>query len=208
MTNPGWIHEKAVAMIQTALYGGYVNSVRKLGVGSCKVYARLRPGEDEFSGNIAEGAVKVKVPGEWDSVGGIVPDLILYGADDAPVRIIEVIDTSAPDKTKREKLNRIASRGVDVVEIEVHTEADLLHLFKHAPPLGFASNRAYIVGPGRSAQHAYDDRRADDYNNRADELLQVLAYCTPYQRQRLATALAELGSLDSLFPTPKPPKPG
>ena len=97
---------------------------------------------------------------------------------------------------------------MDVVEIEVHTEADLLHLFKHAPPLGFASNRAYHHGSGRSAQHAYDDRRADDYNNRADELLQVLAYCTQYNASASRRRWRNWASLDSLFPTPKPPKPG
>ena len=90
--------------------------------------------------------------------------------------------------------------------MEVHTEADLLRLFKHAQPLQFAPNRAYIAGTGRSAQHAYDDNRAQEYNDRANDQMQVLAYCTPFQRQRLAAALAELGSLDSLFPTPTPAK--
>ena len=143
-------------MIQTALYGGYANTVRKTGVGNSRVYVRLRPDEDEFSENLADGAVKVKVPGEWDSVGGIIPDLILYGVDDAPVRIIEVIDTSAPTEAKREKLDRIVRRGVDVVEVEVHTEADLLRLFKHAQPLQFAPNRAYVIGGhGGYSQQAY-----------------------------------------------------
>ena len=147
MTNPGPIHEKAVAMIQSALYGRYEARVRAPGVGQNPVYVRLHPSQEEFSGNIAEGAVKVKVPGEWDSVGGVIPDLILYKADDTPVRIIEVIDTSAPTEAKREKLDRLVRRGVDVVEIEVHTTDGLLHLLKH----GLRHSRSGITYPPLAA---------------------------------------------------------
>ena len=125
MANPGRVHEKAIAMLERALYGAYAPGRRERGVGEAPVYSWLHPGAEEFSDNLAAGVVKVKIPGEWDSVGGVIPDLILYGADDAPVRIIEVIDTSAPDKAKRDKLDRIARRGVDVVELEVHTDDDL-----------------------------------------------------------------------------------
>ena len=48
------------------------------------VSVRLRPGEDDWSGNLADGVAAVKVPDpDWDSVGGIVPDLILYKEDGA-----------------------------------------------------------------------------------------------------------------------------
>ena len=208
MTNAGSIHEKAVAMIQSALYGRYEARVRAPGVGQNPVYVRLHPSPEEFSGNIAEGAVKVKVPGEWDSVGGVIPDLILYKADDTPVRIIEVIDTSAPTEAKREKLDRLVRRGVDVVEIEVHTTDDLLHLLKRPPALPFWHNLPSVGGPGspRSNQQVHQETEAHRYEGAAKDLLNTLTRCTPYQRQCLAAVLADLASLDSLFPTPTPAK--
>ena len=53
-------------MLVQALRGFY-------GKGATRV--RLSP-NGEFSQNLAEGVARVKVPDEWDSVGGIVPDLI------------------------------------------------------------------------------------------------------------------------------------
>ena len=56
----------------------------------------------ELSGNLRAGVSKVVIPGEWDSVGGVVPDLICKDENDTPVRIIEVIVTSPPTAAKRE----------------------------------------------------------------------------------------------------------
>ncbi len=102
MTNAGYVHEKAVAILERALYGAYASGPRERGVGSSPVYARLHPRQEEFSGDLAADVAQVKIPTEWDSVGGIVPDLILSGADGIPRRIIEVIDTSPqPRKSER-----------------------------------------------------------------------------------------------------------
>lgn len=84
MANPGRVHEKAIAMLERALYGAYAPGRRERGVGEAPVYSWLHPGAEEFSDNLAAGVVKVKIPGEWDSVGGVIPDLILYGADEPP----------------------------------------------------------------------------------------------------------------------------
>ena len=56
MTRPRPLHEKAVAMIEQALHGAYTG--REGGmvkeVGSVPVSVRLCPGEDDWSGNLAD----------------------------------------------------------------------------------------------------------------------------------------------------------
>ena len=102
-----------------------------------EIRARLAPGGD-LSHDLRAGVSKVKVPDpEWDSVGGIVPDLILYGSDDTkPVRIIEVVVTRPPGDEKQQKLDALRKRGVDVVVITVKEKSDLLNLC----PLGGRPN--------------------------------------------------------------------
>ena len=147
MTRPGPLHEKAVAMIEQAFHGAYTG--REGGivkeVGSVPVSVRLRPGEDDWSGNLADGVALVKVPDpDWDSVGGIVPDLILYKKDGRPHRVIEVINTSVPTPAKRQKLEQLQRRDVDVVEVTVHTEDDLKALFPEEPDVKYRRRR---LGP-------------------------------------------------------------
>ena len=101
MAQPSPLHERTVAMICKALEGAYSSTHRGRAeynehrLTRCAV--RLRVGTGEFSGDLAEGVAKMKVPDpDWDSVGGIVPDIILYDSDDKPVRIVEVIVTKIP----------------------------------------------------------------------------------------------------------------
>ena len=136
MTQPGYIHERAVKTIYEALHGAYGEYKPEPRIprheggdprkgerrpGMSPVFARcLGPDGEEYYRDLGEGIARVKIPDEWDSVGGIVPDLILYGFDDKPYRIIEVVNTSAPTKAKKEKLETLKRRGVDVVIIGAH----------------------------------------------------------------------------------------
>lgn len=142
MGQPSWLHEKAVAMIAEACEGCYQQPRELTGVREADVLVRLRPGSEAWSSDLMEGVNRIKVTGEWDSIGGIKPDLILYGPNDNPRRIIEVIVTSPPDDKKRRQLNTLQSRGVDVVEVTVKNENDLLALFPPLPLFRFPAGSA------------------------------------------------------------------
>lgn len=100
------LHERAVAL----LYDELTRPDLERGE---EIRARLTPG-GELSHDLRAGVTRVKVPDpDWDSVGGIVPDLILYGDDDTkPLRIIEVVVTSAPSNEKQQKLEALKKRGL------------------------------------------------------------------------------------------------
>ena len=201
MANPGSVHEQAVSILERALYGAYGPGLRARFTES-PVFARLRPGHDEFSGDLAEGAVRVNVPSEWDSVGGIVPDLILYGQDGEPRRIIEVVVTSKPSAGKREKLERIIRRGVDVVEVEVHTDDDLLKLLK-GPGTPAFGRKLRSVEPGRyGVNQQAQEQLVRPADKAVEEMITAIVNCTPYQRGRLAAVLNSLNTIDSLYPHP------
>ena len=183
------LHQRAVALLYDELTCPSGDEVR----------ARLTPGGD-LTGNLRDGVAKVKVPGEWDSVGGIVPDLILYGTDDTPVRIIEVIVTSPPDDAKRAKLDTLRKRGVDVIEIKVADESDLLGLCWVPRKPVYA---AMTSKDNFSINIHENERRRDmyrDQDRKVIELTQALQRCSPSVRREFWNVFDGLGTLDSLYP--------
>ena len=201
MPRPSPIHEKAVHMIAEACRRGYEQKREYTGIPRDSVLVRLHPKKDEWSPNLMEDIAKVKVADpEWDSVGGIAPDLILYDANDRPKRIIEVIVTSPPDASKRQKLQRLKERGVDVVEVAVKTEDDLRDLF---PPLrrpNFAANpQGNTVTQRALAQTNHGASRT------LDELTIALIQATPAARRRFLHVLKAADALNSVYPTPEMP---
>ena len=204
MTAPGWLHEKAVAMIVEACEGRYKQSKGWTGFADTEVYVRLRPGSDDWSGDLVEGVVRVKTPGEWDSIGGIVPDLILYGPNDTPRRVIEVIVTNPPDDKKRRKLDTLKSRGVDVVEVTVKSEADLLCLFPSLTPIRFRREGPWSGWRERYRQAQRFERLASDTSGQfLDDLSRHLLNSPPAARLRFVKVLQEVCGIDSLYPTPQ-----
>ena len=203
MTNPSPLHEKAVAMIAEACrhHGGYEQPKQWLLNPATGIYLRLQPGKDEWSGDIMEGVSTVKIPDpEWDNVAGIVPDLILSASESKPRRIIEVIVTNPPDDKKRRKLDTLQSRGVDVVEVIVKSDADLLDLF---PPLrlpGFS-----IVWPpgNRFLLQRQEQSQATAF---LDQLTTSLMKATPSARRRFFHVLSQADGVEALYPTPAPAK--
>ena len=149
-----WIHQRAVAVLYDALTKEQAKGPLDAKGWEDDVRAHLTPG-GELSGNLRVGVAQVVIPGEWDNVGGVVPDLICKGADEKPVRIIEVIVTSPPTAAKRGKLEALKRRGVDVVEIEVKTEKDLVNLCWVPARFSYAGDIRWPL----TAQGQYDRAR-------------------------------------------------
>ena len=203
MAQAGPIHERAVAMIEQALHGAYTGREGGIerAVGTVQVYVRLTPGADDWSDNLADGVVSVKVPDpDWDAVGGIIPDLILYNGDGKPHRLIEVIDTSAPTPGKRAKLEQLQRRGVEVAEVTVHTEDDLKAMFPDEPTASYGRRRLRHVH--NIDQDSWVSREEERAENLVMDFIKAVRTCTPATRRKLASVLQGLDTLESLYPVP------
>ena len=205
--NPvSYLHERAVALLYDELKPRRDEGNPPKGAvlrGPHRAEVRVRLPDGSLSHNIREGMVKLKVPGEWDQVGGVVPDLIMYGDDETPIRIIEVIVTSPPTKNKRGKLNSLVKRGVDVVEVVVRNPEDLLTLCWTPVTPGFPPSK---LVSGRGAR-LFATAEYSTPVRCAESLARAIRLSTPKARRELYAVLRELGSLDSLFPVlPDNPK--
>ena len=153
-----YLHQRTVALLydvltekRTLYEGGDRNREHNA------VYVRLNP-NGELSGNLLEGVGRVVVPDpDWGYVGGVLPDLALYGEDPfKPVRIIEVVVTNPPDESKMEKLDLLRRRGVDVVIVTVKSADDLKTL---CPVVWQPSWKAGSVYGGDKVGHVVDSAR-------------------------------------------------
>ena len=190
-----WLHQRAVAVLYDALTKEQAKGPLDAKGWEDDVRAHLTPG-GELSGNLRVGVAKVVIPGEWDSVAGVEPDLICKGADDKPVRIIEVIVTSPPTAEKRGKLEALKRRGADVVEIEVKTEKDLVNLCWVPARFSYAGD---IRWPG-TAPGQYNQARHRERTKPVLDLIASIRDCPPKLRRQLAEVLRGLGTLDSAYP--------
>ena len=227
-----WLHLRTVALLHDVLtkrrsrlalpdesmvYDGKGRVVDS----SNEVRVRLTP-DGELSGNLMDGVKEVIIPGEWDTVGGVVPDLICKNDKGEPVRIIEVIVTNPPDEGKRRKLDTLKKRGVDVVEVSVKNTQDLLDLcwiparFKFSEfDTSDALNWRTYLGPGATKQdaralgekyggspgwHHHYDGNSSSANGEITKLIHALLNCSPGHRRQFLEVYGELGSLDSLLP--------
>ena len=223
-----WLHERTVALLYDEMTKGRstLPVSRSDVVDVSEVRVRLTP-DGEMSGNLLEGVEDVIIPGEWDNVGGVVPDLICRDDKGTPVRIIEVIVTNPPDAEKQRKLDSLKKRGVDVVEVQVKTVQDLLNLcwipapfeFATFDPSDFRNWRSYL-GPGatKQAAHAlagkyggspgwrsgiggfYGAPGRETANEEITKLIHALLNCSPGHRRQFLEVCKGLGSLDSLLP--------
>ena len=184
-----YIHQRTVAL----LYDGLSQP------GKEEVHVRLTP-DGELSPNIREGVARVKIPGEWDSIGGITPDLICYGDDGDPIRIIEVVVTNPPSKAKRQKLDYLRKRGVDVVMVTVRNERDILDLCWERSTVGFSAFTPHDQSRGNIGMNQFRQARKARHDGVVSELIGALRNCSPSKRRELVTVLRELQSLDSLYP--------
>ena len=188
------LHERAVALLYDELTRPDLEKGEE-------IRARLEP-DGELSHDLRTGVGSVKVPDpEWDSVGGIVPDLILYGSDEVkPLRIIEVVVSSPPSEEKCRKLDTLRKRGVDVVVITVREEVDLLNLCPTWWRPKFGSLTSMDKFSINYAQNHFVQNKKEASDNTVRELIKAIQGCRPTTRRALVKVLSELESLDSLYP--------
>lgn len=188
------LHERAVALLYDELTRPDLEREEE-------IQARLSPGGD-LSHDLRAGVAKVKVPDpEWDSVGGIVPDLILYGDDDTrPLRIIEVVVTNPPNDEKRQKLDALRKRGVDVVVINVKEESDLPNLCPTWWKPRFGSVTTRDTFSINYSKDAYMQGQIQTYDRKIWDLIEAIQGCSPATRRALLKLLSELKTLNSLYP--------
>ena len=160
---------------------------------------RLEP-QGELSHDIRADVETVKMPDEWTSVGGVVPDLICYNADDKPVRIIEVVVTSPPSNDKQAKLENLRKRGVDVVVVTVRDEKDLPELCWVPSDIRFSSWTAKDKRSRNYARNSYVRGISMAYDRAVMDLIKDLTGCSPQVRRQFLNVLRALGDLDSLHP--------
>ncbi len=184
-----YVHQRTVALLYDELTQP----------GKEDVHVRLTP-DGELSQNLREGVVQVKIPGEWDSVGGITPDLICFDDKGDPIRIIEVVVTNPPDKAKRQKLEYLRKRGVDVVIVKVRNERDILDLCWERSAVGFSPLTPHDQSGGNIGMNQFRQARKARHDGVVSELIGALINCSPSKRRELVAVLRELQSLESLYP--------
>ena len=187
-----WLHERAVAMLYDMLTAPGKEQVR----------VSLTPG-GKVSHDLKESVTRVKISDEWTAIGGVKPDLALYDSNDIPIRIIEVIVTSPPDKAKQEKLARLRKRGVDVVQVRVKTPKDLLKLCWVPMEPSFYTGEP--EGPGPLTFNSMVDGVSSRMKHSAGNdtivrLIDALQHCDPKHRRELLAVLNGMNTLDSLYP--------
>ena len=204
--NPvSWLHQRAVAILYDALAHDQHRGPIDPEKGWQAVRVNLKPG-GPLSDNLRDGVCSVIIPGEWDNVGGVVPDLICRNDKGDPVRIIEVIVTNPPTTAKREKLETLKRRGVDCVEVEVHTEEDLINL------CWIPARFSYVSYDGREQLRrvgvnvSIREERMKTANRSVEQLITDLVACSPKHRRQFMEVLRGLNGLESLWPIhPKNP---
>ena len=222
-----WLHMRTVALLYDEMTKGRSElPLGSRGTNLSEIRVRLTPA-GELSGNLMEGVKEVIIPGEWDNVGGVVPDLICRDEDGAPVRIIEVIVTNPPSAEKRRKLDTLKKRGVDVIEVKVKTVEDLLNLCWIPAPFEFASydpndvgNLRTYLGPDTTKQDVrelagkyggspgwrsgiggfYGAPGRETANEAITMLIHALLNCSPGHRRQFLEVCKEIGSMGSLLP--------
>ena len=145
---------------------------------------RLSP-DGNMSHDLREGVAQVKVPDEWDNVAGVVPDLICYGAEGKPIRIVEVVVTSGPTEAKQVKLDTLKTRGVDVVLIHVKDMADLKNLCWVPAKVNFSWTTARDKLSTNSAQNTSYSQQKNQMDRQVQDMIVALPNCSPAIRQLL-----------------------
>ena len=182
-----WLHERAVALIYDMLTseGGDVR-------------ARLSPGDDALSPNLAEGVARAELAEDdllmWVA-GGLNPDIRCFGDDGRLVRIIEVTHSSEPDRDRREKWEQLKKRGVDVVEIKIVDPDSLRYMFWRPAPVEFFPS---IKVNGATSREYKKNQRSYDFE--VEKLTRAIMLCSPKARRDFLRVLNGLNTVDSLYP--------
>ena len=195
-----FLHEYAVGLLWDRLNGRDPVSVKTM--------------DGSQSRDLREGAVRVVIPDSMQPIGGCIPDLAVLDKDLRPIRVIEVVVTSPPSGEKREKLERLNERGVEVVLVPVRNENELRALVPTATD-GKRISWAYgwsptvfeqmgVVNIPRQRQILKSQREA---STTVTALINSLIQCGPETRRKLLQVLQEMENLEARYPlSPNNPK--
>ena len=195
-----FLHEYAVGLLWDRLNGQDPVSVTTM--------------DGSQSSDLREGADRIVIPDSMQPIGGCIPDLAVLDKDLRPIRVIEIVVTSPPSGDKREKLERLKERGVEVVLVPVRNENELRALVPTATD-GKRMNWAYDWSPTVFEQMGVVNiprqqqirARQIQANNTVTALINDLIQCEPETRRNLLRVLQELENLEARYPlSPKNPK--
>ena len=168
------LHEYAVGLIWDMVHGSAPSPVR------------LPTLSGELSGDVCQWMEYATIPTAVNSFGGYIPDVAIYGKKHQVLRVIEVVGVNP---TPAVKLKILQDNGIEVIQVPVRTEADFIALQPlveaDAPAWGF------VVGGDLVTE------RADNYIR---EFMLNLERCSPAVRREMASLLAGIDSLESLYP--------
>ena len=187
------LHRKVIRIIEIWLNGGMPGYEMLCKDGRWRTYKDLMDGVDI-----------IRVPDDENDllpVGGIRnADITLLDKRVNPVRIIEV-EVTSPIPQPNKKL--LESRGVEVIEVKVRSEADLR---EHTFRLRDDSFRVQFRTPGDERVLNIPEtkerlRRVYEANTHIEGIIDSLQFCDPETRRKLKMMLDSLDSLDSYYPT-------
>ena len=201
------LHEYAVGIIWDELQKGLLKGTE----------VRVLTSSGDMSGNLLEDVADVRIPTELTPIGGSYPDIALFDEDHQPIRVVEVVVTRSPDRSKVESLTK---RGVKVVEtVKIAGKDDLKNLCWQPSSFNFAIDldveerrenyevtreRLWTMGGLRAIDLAARQREAD---REVGRLCEILEECCPDTRRRFLSVMRDLDSVDSLIPlSPENPK--
>ena len=191
-----WLHERAVALLWDELRRSLFDRKGRLERKGLRVRT-----SDGWSGDLCADVARIDFPDDLTHIGGVIPDIALYNEDNRPVRLIEVVVTSAPDAKKQAKLDTLAARGIEIVIVPVQNKSDLLEMCWDHDKYGarfptISQIRRQREEDGNRHRYVEEDDRF------AGQLIQALTICSPSTKRGLLDALRALKASDEddLFP--------
>ena len=203
-----WLHERAVALLWDELRRGLFENRRNPNGSRQPPTLRREPlslrvrTDRGWSGDLCAGGVaRIDFPDDLTHIGGVIPDIAIYNEAGRPIRLIEVVVTSAPDHTKQSKLEALEARGIEVVIVPVKDENDLLEMcWDHDQ---YAQDRPRISQIKRQREEDGSPHRyLPEAENFAEQLVEALTSCSPRAKLAVLDALRDLqrSGVEDLFP--------
>ena len=210
--NASYLHEYATAMIWEVLRGGQAEVLNEDGIWETVVAGEIQ---------------SVFVPNSLTSFGGVTPDLAIRDSYGVPIVAIEVVVTNKPTDSKREKIESLRKRGLQVVvtrqiqgpddlrdfvrarsDSEDFADSWLMMFSKKIRERGWAYfldrypwHRAKVFAPNMKEDTSRErlDRQhsADRY---IEEMMLHLAFCSPEKRRSLFRMLKAATNVHAQYP--------
>ena len=166
-----------------------------------------------LTNNLHEGVANWERGSYLNAVLSHIPDIIGRGIDGKPVRVIEIVVTSAPKGDYKELL---AKHGVELIEVSVPSAHALFDMIppseldrhnqsfpvgelkfwpKFLPPKGNSASARAMANAGLDSHS-----KRSGANGRIEQLITDLHICSPATRRRFFETLNEIQELPAAFP--------